>query len=55
MYFFQTEWGLFTLPNPTQSASVLKFPYNLPAYIPMLQGEVHEIFPDFFFLFFASV
>ena len=54
MYFFQTERSLFTLPNPTQS-SVLKIPYNLPAYIPMLQGEVHEISLKFFFLFFASV
>jgi hypothetical protein len=52
--FFETERSLFTLPNPAQS-SVLKMPYNLPAYIPMLQGEVHEISLTFFLLSFASV
>jgi hypothetical protein len=46
--YFETELSLFTLPNPTQS-SVLKIPYNLPAYIPMLQGEVHEISLNFSF------
>jgi hypothetical protein len=48
MFFLQTERSLFTLPNPTQS-SVLKIPYNLPAYIPMLQERFTRFLLNFSF------